>query len=153
MFGAIVADLGKRLAAAVVEPSAMTLQPEAGLTRFACDLVAIWQSDEGRAVNRVVLSEGADAPEIVDAWYQGGTALSVEALSAYLHRQQQAGRLLPLDTVYVARQFVMLLMGEMAFPLISRDVPADPTEDRIARCVDLVLRAYAPREQANSDQP
>lgn len=141
LFGEIIAELGQRLADSLIAPHALDLPPREGLTRFATDLVAIWYSEEGTAMNRVVLSEGLDAPELVDAWYQGGTKLSIEALARYLNAQCDAGMLVQLDAPLVARQFVMLLMGEMAFPLISGETEADSLA-QIERCVDLILRAY-----------
>lgn len=140
LFGAVIARVGEQLASSVIEPSALDLAPREALTRFAFALVAIWQSDEGHAVNRVVISEGLDAPEIVDAWYEGGTRLSIEALAQYLAVQQRCGTLTDMDPLLVARQFVTLLIGEMTFPLIA-GVPAPPTSVGVGRCVDLILRA------------
>ena len=152
LFGTIIAEVGQRLADAVIAPDALDLPPHEGLTRFASDLVTIWSSEEGAAMNRVVLSEGLDAPELVDAWYLGGTKLSIEALSRYLDAQCAAGNLLPLNAALVARQFIMLLMGEMAFPLIARDQEVGPAAV-IERCVGLVLRAYLVRLTGEQETP
>ena len=142
LFGAIIAEVGEQLAATIVAPGSIDLPPREGLTRFAEHLVAIWRSEEGRAMNRVVVSEGLDAPDLVDAWYAGGNKLSIAALSSYLEVQYRSGRLSPIIAPLVARQFVTLLMGEMTFPLIAREDETVALEIRIERCVDLILRAH-----------
>jgi TetR/AcrR family transcriptional repressor of mexJK operon len=142
LFGAIIAEVGEQFAASIVAPGAFDLAPREALTRLGLQLVAIWDTEEGRAINRVVVSEGLAAPDIVDAWYRGATLLSVDALARYLAAQVQAGRLTALDPQLVARQFMMLLIGERAFPLIARDqAPAEP-DVQVGRCVELILSAF-----------
>ncbi len=146
----MIATVGEQFAASIVTSSALEVPPREGLTRLGLQLVAIWQSDEGRAANKVVLSEGLQAPELVDAWYHGGIELSVRGLAQYLEAQNRAGHLADLDARLVARQYLMLLMAEMGYPVISRtSQPADPLP-QIERCVELILRAYAPDRSALS---
>lgn len=142
LFGAIIAEVGEQLAQSIVTPDSLELPPRDALTRFGRALIAIWESEEGRAINRVVVSEGLDAPDLVDAWYSGGNKLSIVALSQYLRAQHGAGRLGEINPILVARQFVTLLAGEMTFPVFARDDDVIDTEERVRRCVDLILRAY-----------
>lgn len=144
LFSAIIAQSGAEFAASIVEPVALTLPPREGLTRVGLQLAEVWLSDEGRAVNRVVVSEGLDAPELMHAWYHGAVAISVEALARYLEGQVVRGRLQPLDASLVARQFVTLLMGELAFPLIAGVAESRDHAEQVAHCVDLIIRAYQP---------
>ena len=145
LVGAIIADAGERLAFSIGSSNALNLHPRVALKRLALQLVAIWNSPEGRAINKAVVSEGLEAPELIDAWYLRGTKHSICALAGYLKSQVEAGRLVSLDTELVARQFVTLLIGEAAFPFISRSAKADTDLAKTMRCVDLVLRAYEKR--------
>ena len=142
LFGAIITRSGKRLAESIVAPAALGLPPREGLRRLAVELVGVWDSAEGRAINHAVLSEGLQARELVDAWYNGGTKLSIDALSRYLDAQTTMGRLVEVDTHLVARQFLILLAGEVAFPILSGSTEPPDRAAQIERCIDLILRAY-----------
>lgn len=142
LFSAIISDVGEQLAASMASPNLLSLPPREGLTKLAWQLVEIWQSEEGKAVNRVVLSEGLEAPELVEAWFRGGTELSLKAMARYFEAQVRAGRLVDVDCQLVARQFSVLLIGEMAFPTISGSSLPPDHGAQIERCVDVILRAY-----------
>ena len=142
LFGAIITQAGKRLAEAIVTPASLGLPPREGLRRLAVELVEVWDSAEGTAINHAVLSEGLQAPELVHAWYSGGTKLSIDAMSRYLDAQITVGRLVELDSQLVARQFLILLAGEVAFPFLSGSSETPDRAAQIERCIDLILRAY-----------
>ena len=142
LVGAIIVDAGERLASSISSFKASNLHPRIALKRLALQLLRIWNSPEGRAINKAVVSEGLDAPELIDAWYASGIRHSITALAGYLSSQVQAGRLKELDAELVARQFVTLLIGEAAFPFISRSDTPDADSVEPMRCVDLILLAY-----------
>jgi len=142
LFSAIVGSVGVRFAASIVTPNALAMPPRDGLIRFGMDLANIWQSEEGKAVHRVVMAEGPDAPDLVDAWFNGGSAPSIEALVNYFNAQVAAKRLAPMNAPLVARQYIMLLMGELSFPMIARGTPPLSLEQQITNCVDLIMLAY-----------
>lgn len=141
IFKAIVADVGEELAASIVDQAWLELSPRAALTQLGLRLASIWLSDEGKAVNRVVVSEGLQTPEVVEAWYQGGSLLTIEALARYLQRHADTGDLKPHDPTLVARQYVTLLIGEIALPVIAGPEHRQPMEVHVQRCVDFVLAA------------
>ena len=144
LFTAIIAEAGEQFAASIVTPSALEMPPREGLMRLSMQLIAVWRSREGQAINRVVISEGLDAPALVEAWYRGGFKVSVEALAKYLESQSQAGQLIKLDAPLVARQFLALLIGELGYPLIAKTSHRVTTRRQVERCIDLIIRAYAP---------
>ena len=142
LFRAIIAQASAELAEATVEPVSTALEPNVALTWLGVELAKIWKSSEGAAINRVVVAEGADNPELVEAWYLGGPAPTLKVLDDYLATQVAAGRLKPMQTRLVARQFLSLLMCELAFPLVSGSAdPKDPPA-RVENCVNLILAAY-----------
>lgn len=143
LLGAIIAQASERLSASIVALTRLDLPPSKALKRVALQLVHIWQSAEGMAINQAVLTHGLEAPELIDAWYLSGTKSSIEALGAYLDVQIAKGRLVALDAPLVARQFVTLLIGEIAFPAISRPAKTPSVEAQVMRCVNLIIRAYA----------
>ena len=142
---AIIADVGEQLAARIEDPKVLDLSPREALTLFAHQLVNVWRSEEGRAMGRMVVSEGLEAPEIIKAWFAGGPSPSIEALSHYFDSQHLAKHLVVPDSHLAARQFLMLLMGETAFPMLSGST--DPLDQRavVRVTVDLFMRAYAPK--------
>ncbi len=143
LLGAIIAQASERLSASIVASTRLDLPPSKALKRVALQLVDIWHSAEGMAINRAVLSHGLEAPELIDAWYLSGTKRSIEALAEYLDVQIAKGRLVTLDAPLVARQFVTLLIGEIAFPSIARPSKAVSVHAQVMRCVNLIVRAYA----------
>ena len=142
LFRAIIAQTGAEAARAGVEPIPPELTPRVVLMQIATELAQIWRSSEGRAINRMVIAEGADNPELVEAWYLGGPAPTLAVLEDYLNAQVAAGRLRRMEARLVARQFVSLIMCELAFPLVSGSAdPRDPPA-RVENCVELILAAY-----------
>jgi TetR/AcrR family transcriptional repressor of mexJK operon len=119
VFGGI-AQTGSEMAQGVVEPIAPDLTPRVVLMRIGTELAKVWRSSEGRAINRMVISEGFDNPELVEAWYLGGPAPTLAVLEDYLNAQVTAGRLRRMEARLVARQFVSLVMCELAFPRSPR---------------------------------
>lgn len=142
----IIAQASADLDASLVTPTALALPPREALMRFGLQLVGAWHSEEGRAINRAVVSEGLDAPDLLGAWYRSGFEPSIAALSLYFDAQAAAGRFIALDSRLAARQFIVLLIGELSFPLISGDSTAHKPQELIGRCIDLVVRAYEVRE-------
>jgi TetR/AcrR family transcriptional repressor of mexJK operon len=142
LLSAIIADAGQRLTATFTDEAWEALSPREALTRLGINLMEIWCSPEGRAVNRLVMSEGPDAPEILERWYRGGVEPFLGLLSDYIGRQRLSGALDVADPLLMARQFRMLLMGELAFPIISPDPVAFDPAAAVARCVALLMRAH-----------
>jgi len=139
---AIIAEVGEQLAAGMEDSKVLDLPPREALTKFGQQVVLIWRSTEGRGMQRMVVSEGLDAPELIKAWYAGGPQLSIEALSHYLSAQHRAKHLSVPEPRLAARQFLILLAGETAFPMLSGNPePFDP-DAAVTLTVDLFLRAY-----------
>lgn len=147
LVSAIIAQSAAELAASVVTPVALKQPPREGLMRFGLQLISTWHSDEGRAINRAVVSEGLDAPDLLAAWYRSGFEPSVTALGAYFDAQSAAGRLIALDSRLAARQFIVLLIGELAYPLIAGQASREQPKQYVQRCIDLVVSAYEVRGQ------
>jgi TetR/AcrR family transcriptional repressor of mexJK operon len=139
---AIICEVGDQLSATLREGQFLEQPPRQALAQYAQRLVQVWHSDEGRAVNRIVMSEGLDDPELFYAWYQGGPQPSIQLLSQYLDAQSKAGNLSVGDSMLAARQFVMLLIGETAFPFISATA-VQPGSVPVDRAVDFFLRAHS----------
>ena len=142
LVSAIIEQSAAELSQSVMSPSALKRPLRDGLMRFGLQLVATWQSEAGRAINRAVVSEGLDAPELLAAWYRSGFEPSITALGAYFDAQSAAGQLRPLDTRLAARQFIFLLIGELAFPMIAGEPALKDPRVQVQRCIDLVVAAY-----------
>jgi TetR/AcrR family transcriptional repressor of mexJK operon len=153
LFRAIIADVGDTFVGSILDVEISALAPQEGLTRIANNLMAIWATDEVRAMHRVVLSEGVDAPEIMDAWYRGGPAVALAAITRYLASQRQAGELTLDDPATVATQFMLLLMGELAFPTMSGSTKAFDRKAAVDRTVRLLVLAHSTRRAGDDAEP
>ena len=134
LLGAIIARVGDPFAAAIdALPPGRPARDV--LTGIATDLMAFWSSTEGRAINRLVLSEGAQSPEILDTWHANAVAPSLDALARLFAREPE---LATLSGGGAARQFLLLLMAEAAFATI---VPgeSEPLAAIVARTVDRIV--------------
>jgi len=140
---AIIAEVGEQLATRMEDPKVLHLPPREGLSQFGNQLVHIWRTDEGRAMGRMVVSEGLDAPELIKAWYEGGPQLSIEALAHYLEIQHRAETLVVPDARMAARQFLILLIGESAYPMLSGTPNPVDADAAVKVTVDFFLRAHA----------
>ena len=141
LISAIVSEASDKFADLPRERLELIRTPYEYLIDYGLRLAEIWRSEEARAINRVVISEGLDAPDLLDAWYRAGPERSIGALAGYLETQQRSGALKLHDPALVARQFMTLVMGELAYPMISGDPPL-PVATQIQRCVELILNAY-----------
>lgn len=144
LFGAIIGDVGAAFAAWIEDSELTGVAPREALTTLGMRLMTLWTSPEGRAVHRLIASEGLESPELLTAWYDGGARLYERALAHYFAGQVAAGALQPHDPAQVARQFRFLLMGELAQPVIAGTPETFDPAAAVERCVDLILRAAAP---------
>ncbi|MBN8875179.1 MAG: TetR/AcrR family transcriptional regulator [Rhodospirillales bacterium] len=103
---------------------------------------------EGRAlaIHRVVIAEAARFPELGRAFWENGPGRLRQALSAWMQRQQDAGRLRRVDAGLAADQFLGLLRsGGHVRATLGLPPPTEAEIDRtVQAAVDTFLRAFAP---------
>lgn len=150
LFGAIIAEEGDRLLQALEDGQSAALPPRQAFTQLGLRLLAIWESPVGRAINRTVIAEGLDSPELLESWYRNGSQPFLNALAHYIEAQIRRGQLVPADPLLVARQYQSLLIGETSFPAISGAGDSFDAAKAVERSVDVLMRAYGPAPHDSS---
>ena len=95
-----------------------------GLLCFARRFLEVNQRSD---LLRVILGEALRDPAMAQNLFEAGPARGLGFLSAWLARHVESGKLRPLPTTDLARQFVAPLLGATVFAVVFRreDFPAD----------------------------
>lgn len=141
LFRAVITEIGERME--IASPPSESSDPDAFLSDFGRRLLTLWYSEDGRRINRVLLSEASESRELMRAWFEAGPKPALQMLVEYLAAQHRAGTLHIADATWAARQLFLLFLGESAFPYICGEEP-DAIELQVTRSVDLFLRAHQP---------
>jgi len=116
----------------------------ASLVRFAVAYRGRALSSEGIAVFRTLLSEMPRFRRLARAVYEGGIGVTVRALSAYLKKAMDAGRLRKEDPRFAAELFMSMLVGvDRTKRLYGVARCGEESARRAARIVDCFLRTYS----------
>lgn len=133
LLSAVIAAVGDPIAADVEIAREDAREP---LRRFGIAIVTFWRSTEGRAMNRMVASEGMESPEILETWYSSAISPSIGVLAQHLAKTHASDE---RDAILLARQFLFLLMGEATFDSIFATEDGGSVEAMVDRSLDLIL--------------
>ena len=119
-----------------------------GLTQIAQNFATVLMTPSSLALNRVVMGEAVRFPELGRAYYEGGPALVVGAVTDYLMAANRAGRLSVPEPRLAAEQFVGMIRSDLYMRLILRIEGGAGTQTAEAAAdgaVRTFLAAFAPR--------
>ena len=144
LFAAIIADTSERMVAPLERQDPET-PPNQVLTELARHYLDLVLSDRSVALLRMLATQRAQFPQLVDTFYRNGPANTLARTAGYLAEETVRGRLAVTDPVLAAEQFFGMLGGVNHMRrLIGIDpVPkAEERERRIAACVAAFLKAH-----------
>lgn len=101
-------------------------------------------------MHRIVIGESALKPKISELMYDAGPKPAKAALAEFLAYQHKSGTLSIPDPQAATRHFFCLLKGERHFKVLMNLEPLPNAREKAAHvkdCVELFLRAYAPKEK------
>jgi AcrR family transcriptional regulator len=147
------------LEAVVREESSKLLAPldfvatgdaRADLMRAAESMAGVAASPEVMAWDRMISAEARRNPELGRLFYDAGPGRVHRRLADLFRKLEALGVLSVTDADEAASFCFGVLVGEpiLRNQLCGDDAPYRPDKDRIARVVDLFLRAYAPTSPA-----
>lgn len=91
--------------------------------------------------HRLMVSIGKKFPDVGTVFYDAGPRSASKAVSAWVERQQKAGRLIPGDPYRLATLFLDMLTGEHQLArLVSVDDVSSP--ETVAQTVDLAVAVF-----------
>ncbi len=100
----------------------MGLPPEQALALVARAFLGAYHSPAMVGVFRMLISEAIRFPQIAEMFYSQGLSPVLHALSAYMARQMEAGRLRQGEPMLAARTF----MGMLVVHILAREVLRQP---------------------------
>ncbi|HEU4329308.1 MAG TPA: TetR/AcrR family transcriptional regulator [Roseiflexaceae bacterium] len=100
----------------------MGLPPEQALVLVARAFLGAYHSPVMVGIFRMLISEAIRFPQIAEMFYSQGLSTVLHALSAYMARQMEAGRLRQGEPMLAARTF----MGMLVVHILAREVLRQP---------------------------
>jgi TetR/AcrR family transcriptional repressor of mexJK operon len=146
LFAAIIADTSARMIAPL-ERHAPETPPNEVLTELARHYLELVLSDRSVALLRMLATQRAHFPQLVETFYRNGPANTLARTAGYLAEETVRGRLAVADPVLAAEQFFGMLGGvnHMRRLIGVGRVPGpEERERRIAACVQAFLKAHGP---------
>lgn len=122
--------------------------PDEALTKFGERFVDVVFNPRKVAMQRLIIAEAAQFPELARAYYENGPLFVRERLADYIGRAAQAGRLTVGDAALAASQFVGLIIGaDHMTMLMGIGLPDDlaARRKRLCAAVEAFLLLYAPK--------
>lgn len=121
-------------------------RPEVALTAFGERFIEVVFDPRKVAMQRLIISEAAQFPDLARAYYENGPLFVRKRLADYIERAARAGTLDVKDHSLAASQFVGLIIGsDHMTTLMGIDFPEfGPARNRRLRAaVEAFLRLYA----------
>ncbi len=98
------------------------------------------------SIERMVISEAANFPQLAEAFYAAGPGSAVATMARYLAAQVQAGRMVVPDPAFAAEQFFMLCQTRAVMRARYRlAFAADEKARVVTEAVRVFLAAYGKR--------
>ena len=122
--------------------------PEEALMTFGERFAEVVFNPAKIAMQRLIIAEAAQFPELARAYYESGPQYVREKLAAYIERASAAGKLNAGDAATAASQFIGLIIGgDHMTALMGVEIAnkGKSNRRRIRAAVDAFLRLYAPR--------
>ena len=127
-------------------PGGLTL--EAALTRFGEKLIDLVFEPRRIAMQRLIIAEAAQFPDLAERYYESGPAFVREKLSRHIASEARKGGLEVADPAEAASMFVGMVFGaEHTAALMGVAQLHTETERRrrVRRAIDAFLMIYAPK--------
>ncbi|MBL8698706.1 MAG: TetR/AcrR family transcriptional regulator [Alphaproteobacteria bacterium] len=148
LFRALIDDRASRITRTLSQPEAEGRSVAASLEALGRQLLELLLEPEVIAVQRLVIAESAQFPELASMYFSAGPAAVHGHLRTYLAEQARQGRLAIDDPAVAAEHFGGLVKGTCHVCALF-GVPDGLTEterrQRVARAVEAFLKLYAPR--------
>lgn len=116
------------------------------LMKVGREHLTLVSSDDTLAMFRLIVAESAREPAIGKLFYESGPLKGVERLARYLTQATERGELAIDDAHIAAEHFIALCQNRLMKTRLTNYV-GEPSrreiEDKVAKAVDLFLRAYA----------
>ena len=144
LFKSIISLRSEALRAPLLEAGG-DRDPRAVLLDFARQYHALALSARGAGFMRTIVSASQRFPEIGADFFEVGPRRTLELLTDWVRRQEQAGRLSTPNAALAAEHFLSLLFGytQLKGMLgLEAQLAAVNAEERAAFCVDLFMRAF-----------
>ena len=113
LFKALIADRVGRLTGVFDAAGAGERRPEAALEEFGRRMLDLVLDPEVIAVQRLVIAESSQLPELASTFFSAGPAATTSRLTAYLAEQAARGRLRIADPEMAAEHFGGLIKGSL----------------------------------------
>ena len=120
---------------------------EQGLLKLGHLVVPLIYSADSTRLQRIMLAESAQHPEIIKIFYKSGPMRVRESFGALLQAWQNQGQLVVPDIARATEQFFSLLKGETYTKVLLQLEPkmsAEAMQQHIAAAVSLFLAGYRP---------
>ncbi len=144
LLAAVVHKTAEDLVSALSVDSA---SPDEALAKFGERFIEVVFSPSKIAMQRLIIAEAAQFPDLARVYYESGPQYVREKLSAYIERASAAGKLKVSDAAMAASQFLGLIIGgDHMTSLMGVETAGNriTRRDRIRAAVDAFLRIYAP---------
>ncbi len=148
LFAAVV----HRTAEDLVGPlSVGSAPPEEALVQFGERFVEVVFAPAKIAMQRAIIAEAANFPELAERYYENGPQFVRDRLARYLARAAEAGKLNALDAGEAAAQFLGLIIGSDHMSALMGVAAAYNEKEqraRVRRAVGAFLKIYGAGQTA-----
>jgi TetR/AcrR family transcriptional repressor of mexJK operon len=120
--------------------------PEEALMKFGERFIEVVFSPAKVAMQRLIIAEAAQFPDLARAYYESGPQVVRDKLAAYIERAAASGKLEASDAALAASQFLGLIIGADHMKSLMGIGLAGGGQSRRAQlraAVDAFLRLYA----------
>jgi AcrR family transcriptional regulator len=114
---------------------------ESELKRLGREFARFMMRPGGVSEIRTVIAIAERMPELGSKFYLAGPSFGVDSLKRYLEDKVAAGELVPHDCEIAAAQFIDACVSTTFKPMLF-NYAGPPSEERIARVVDMAVRAF-----------
>lgn len=146
LFRALIEDRCRKGFEALYHEDVDDLPPREGLSRIGGGFFRMIHSPTAIAMYRMIISEGAQIPELPVLFYESGPSASHARMARWFEERDRRGQLRVPDPVRASIDFCGLLCAQSQMRLlIGLPVPLsdEDIDRRVVHVVDLILRAYA----------
>lgn len=141
LFSAIIEELCERVLEPLSAADILSARPEVALTAFGRRFLSVLMSPVGIGLFRLVLAEGARAPEIAALFYRLGPQRAIDTLAGYLKRQTRAGTLAVADAEDAAARFLGMLQSDLHLKALL-GIGEVPSETAMTRAIEGAVRLF-----------
>ncbi len=150
LFAAVMADACFANSEALFAAADDAATVEDGLRGLGRGFLEFVLLDTTLAIHRVVVAEAHRFPELGQAFYESGPAISCDRLSAWLKTRMDRGELKPADPRVAAMQFYALCKSRLHSMRLWSVIPSpsrQEIEDEVETALTTFLAAYGTKTQ------